>query len=127
MLFVKAKVGPSSIDGLGLIAHQFIPEGSTIWQFTPDFDVALPETSLLNLTSATREQVIRYAYRDHVKKTLLLPSDDSRFTNHADTPNTRSFNHRTIAIRDIFPGEEITASYDELCAGAVKIEADARP
>jgi len=114
MLLVRAKAGPSKIHGKGLIAQEFIPKGTAIWEFKPGFDVALPEADLEKLSPAAKDQVLYYAFLDPVTRTFILSSDDDRFTNHADQPNTWSQNHLTVAIEDIPCGEEITANYEEL-------------
>ena len=44
----------------------------------------------------------------------MLSSDDDRFTNHSDDPNTKCQGQSTFAVRDIQEGEEITNNYREL-------------
>lgn len=41
----------------------------------------------------------------------MLSSDDDRFANHADDPNTANDGDETFALRDIHPGEKITRGY----------------
>lgn len=111
MLLIYARVGKSAIHGLGLIAGQYIPAGTTIWRFTPSFDVEIPEEVMERLSPAAREQVRYYACYDAATRRFVLSSDDDRFMNHAEQPNTRSQDDSTIAIRDIEEGEEITCDY----------------
>ena len=47
MLLVHARVGVSAIHGLGLIANEFIPMGSKIWEFMPGFDLEVLELDFL--------------------------------------------------------------------------------
>lgn len=113
MLLVDAVVGPSSIQGLGLIANQFVPEGTNVWVFAEGFDIELTDEQLQRLSAAARAQALRYSYRYPGTSTHLLCGDDARFTNHSDTPNTRCRDEFTYATRDIQPGEEITSDYAE--------------
>lgn len=99
---------------MGLIAQEFIAAGTTVWSFMPGFDVRISEATLTQLSPAAKEQLLYYAYFHEKSGTLVLSSDDDRFTNHSDNPNTRIINDDVVAIRDIDPGEEITADYREL-------------
>lgn len=114
MLRVNARVGPSQIHGSGLIARELIPLGTVVWRFQPGFDVLLPATLLEALPTAVREQVQYWSFHHTKTDVYVMSSDDDRFTNHADEPNTRVDDDCTIAVRDIHPGEEITNNYNEL-------------
>jgi SET domain-containing protein len=114
MLLVKAEAAPSRIHGLGLIAREWIPAGTAVWRFTPGFDVLIRERDLRSLSEAARAYVRHYAYFHAASRSYVLSSDHDRFTNHADDPNTRPVGDRTVAVRDIGPGEEITSDYAEL-------------
>lgn len=115
MLLVNARMGPSRIHGMGLIAKQFIPAGTRVWELRPGFDVILTEEQLAELSPAAQEQVRYYCYGnyDPAQKVYILSSDDDRFTNHSDNPNTamQESGRVTVAVRDIQPGEEITWDY----------------
>jgi uncharacterized protein len=115
MLLVNARMGPSCIHGMGLIAKEFIPAGTRVWEFRPDFDLILTEEQLATLSPAAQEQVRYYSYGnyDPANRVYILSSDDDRFTNHSDTPNTAMEGsvRVTVAVRDILPGEEITWDY----------------
>ena len=113
MLHVEAQAGISTIHGIGLFAAQFIPDGTVIWRFQPGFDLELSEKDLLRLTAAAQKQVRRYAYSFPPGGRYFLSSDDDRFTNHSDTPNTHFVNGCSVAARDIQPGEELTTDYRE--------------
>ena len=114
MLLVDAKAGPSRVHGTGLIAQAFIPEGARVWAFMPGFDVLIPEDDLERLSPAARAQAIYWSYFHLATRTFVMSSDDDRFTNHADDPNTRVVGDHTVAVRDIQRGEEITNDYNEL-------------
>jgi hypothetical protein len=113
MLLINARVGPSRIHGLGLIAQQFIAQGTRVWSFQPGFDLTFDEAALLALSVAAQAQVRHYAFYDPQRRVYVLSGDDDRFTNHADEPNTREAEngYDSVAIRDIQAGEEITWSY----------------
>lgn len=114
MLLVNAKAGPSRIHAMGLIAQELIPEGTKVWQFMPGFDVLIPETFMERLSPIARVQVVYWAYFNIATRTFVLSSDDDRFTNHSDEPNTRLVEDRVVAARDIYAGEEITCDYTQL-------------
>jgi len=114
MLLVNAKAGPSRIHRTGLIAQEFIPKGTSVWEFMPGFDIALKEADLERLSPAAREQAMYWSYFHVATRTFVMSSDDDRFTNHSDDPNTRVVGDCTVAVRDIRAGEEITNDYNEL-------------
>lgn len=116
MLLVNAKAGPSGIHGTGLIAQEFIPKGTKVWRFMPEFDVLIPEAKLKGLSVESRAQVLYYAYFHLSTRTFVLSSDDDRFTKHSNEPNTRPAGDCTVAVRDIQPGEGITNDYGELAS-----------
>lgn len=111
---VKAWVGTSEIHGLGLIAHEFIPEGTVIWKLVPGFDVVLSKMELSQLSEAAQGQVIHYGFYDKNTEQYVLCADDDRFTNHSEAANSKFCGHYSVATRDIYPGEEITDNYDEI-------------
>lgn len=111
MLLIRAWVGESSIHGLGLIAHQFVPKGTVIWKLSPVFDIILTEEQFKNLPEAVRDCITRYGYFDGCNKRYVLCGDDDRFCNHSDDANCDFYGDYAIAARDIFPGDEITDNY----------------
>jgi SET domain-containing protein len=117
MLSVKTKVSPSKIHGIGLFADQKILKGTTIWEFTPGFDLKLTERDTKKLSQQARDYLMIYAYRSKKSHVWILPMDNGRYFNHSDTPNTLSTYSEdqeevvTKAIKDIEPGEEITDDY----------------
>jgi SET domain-containing protein len=59
---------------------------------------------------------LKYSYFDDRVGLYELCSDDARFFNHADDPNTASVEspaggHFDVATRDIATGEELTCDY----------------
>lgn len=116
MLLVNASAGPSRIHGMGLIARQFIPAGTTVWLLRPDFDVVMTKAQIDALSPVAQEQIRRYVYIDLETGRYILCSDDAKFMNHADRPNTSTRGKQTIALIDIPSGEELTCDYREFDA-----------
>jgi uncharacterized protein len=120
MLVIQARVGLSSIQGLGLMAQQFIPKGAVIWRYAPGFDIEISESDLSSLSPAARAQVTHYAEYFPDQRMFVLSGDDDRFTNHSDIPNTRQRGEIgqpyqiVYAAKDIAIGEEITCDYREI-------------
>lgn len=111
MLLVNATAGASAIHGIGLIAREFIPRGTRIWEYRQGFDLILTPREVESLSAVARDQVLWYAFYDQTRSAYVLSGDDDRFTNHADDPNTADDGAFTVARRDILPGEELTADY----------------
>ena len=113
MLMVSAWVGKSEIHGLGLIAQEFIPEGTIIWKFIPGFDVMLSQEEFGCLSEVSQKQVVHYGFYDDNTCNYVLSADDDRFTNHSDNANSKYCGEYAVASRNIYPGEEITDNYNE--------------
>lgn len=115
MLLVNARAGPSKIHGIGLIAQEFIPKGTRIWEWREGFDLKVSEEQFRQFSPAAQAQVRWYAYYNAAKHLWILSGDDDRFTNHADDANTNDCvegGNATVASRDIRRGEEITWNYN---------------
>jgi SET domain-containing protein len=117
MLLVKTTIAPSPIHGIGLFADQFIPHGTRIWEFTPGFDLKLSEAFLAQAPEPFDSWLHTHTYRSRQSHLYILCSDDTRFFNHSDTPNTESREMEgeqeviIVAKRDIQPGAELTDDY----------------
>jgi SET domain-containing protein len=119
MLLVQTKIGPSSINGTGLFANQFIPKGTHIWKFQPGFDLKFTKAQMDTLSKAGRDQFLKYSYIDVDSGEYVLCFDDARFFNHADEPNcieqlpSDEPDGLYVAARDIQIGEELTCDYKD--------------
>lgn len=111
MLRVKAKVGISGVEGLGLFADQFIPAGTVTWQYDEKFDPSYTEENLKDMPELNREAFLMYAYFDHERNKYVLCSDFQRYINHSNNPNVESTPDADVALRDIEPGEELVCDY----------------
>lgn len=115
MLLVETFVGPSKIEGVGVFAVQRISKGTLLWEYRPKLDLSFSKEDLEDLPVSIRSLLTRYAYPHHEAEGLLIiESDNGRFMNHADVPNT-DFKPQiaAYALTDIEPGEEITCDYRE--------------
>jgi SET domain-containing protein len=112
MLLIKTITRVSEIHGIGLFAAEYIPQGTMTWSFLEGFDLRLPRSILSELSAPAREQFQKYSYFDSGSMLYELCSDDARFFNHSDTPNTGSLSDVIdIALSDIQPGDELTCDY----------------
>ena len=116
LLLVKTKLGRSEIHGVGLFADQFIAAGTPTWVFAEGFDVKLTPDAIAQLPEHARHQCNGYCFRCTESGDYILCSDDARFFNHADLPNTHTIRqpdgrYLDVATRDIHPGEELTCDY----------------
>jgi len=117
MLYVKTKVLPSNIHGLGLFADQFIPKGTVVWKFTPGFDLKFTKEQILSFPEILQIYLYKYGWRSKKSKLYCLASDNGKYFNHSNYPNclSRHTNSEdevvTIAKKDIKNGEELTDDY----------------
>ncbi len=113
MLLIKTKIGPSTVHGIGLFADQFIPKGTTTWEYNPEFDVSYTEEQVSRMSEPAKERFFNYAYFDKDLHKYVLCLDDLRFINHKEVdPNILSTPTKDIAARDIQPGEELFCNYN---------------
>jgi len=87
-------IAESADKGRGIFSNQFIRKGSVVWKFQEDSALVLDEDSArrhyANLSPCDKKRFLEVAYGDanfadgnHV----MIPMDDSRYTNHSDEPN----------------------------------------
>lgn len=117
MLLVKTKLATSNINGIGLYATEFIPQGTVIWEFSDGVDLRYTEEAYQRLKQQYDFSVLdKYIYKSLVSGAYILCADDARFINHSKKANTidtlESAEGLTIAALDIKPGEEITSDYE---------------
>lgn len=116
MLLVKTKIAPSSIHGIGLFADEAIIRGTPIWEFKEPFDTLWSQEYVYSLPDVAKVHVLKYCARLH-NGLYLMTGDNDRFFNHSDTPNcsTDSEATKTVALTDIWPGDELTENYFSYC------------
>lgn len=125
MLLVETYLEPSEVEGLGVFAAEFIPQGTVIWTFDPAVDLVLTEAQLAERPQIYKQYIQRYAYFDRSLNAYLLDGDHARFLNHSSDPNL-DFGRGDgsgVAARDIQPGEEIFCDYSQFMEDVVLLPA----
>jgi uncharacterized protein len=117
MLYVKTIIGASEIEGIGLFADEFIAKGTVIWKFTPGFDLKFTKQEIEKFPANVQKYLEKYAWLSKKSDKYCFSSDSGKYFNHSDNPNSLSAYYEdeeevvTKAIKDIYPGEEITDNY----------------
>ena len=128
---VDTKIGPSKISGIGLFADQPIAKGTVVWKYEPLIDILLSKEEVERLSEPSKRQFYKYAYLDMKYNKYMLCGDDGRFFNHSYEPNCDDgIDDKTIAIRDIAKGEELTVNYDAFygdAKGRTELDFDVSP
>ncbi|MCB1229795.1 MAG: SET domain-containing protein [Verrucomicrobiae bacterium] len=127
---VKIEIGPSSIHGIGCFAREQIKKGQLVWQFDERFDLALKKELVDSLPLGARENLLNYAYVSKTTGDYILSSDDTKFTNHSNTPNISCHvpsgctgNELVCyATQDIEIGEEMTNDYRDFDVDPYDVE-----
>ena len=113
MLLVKTELRASSVHGLGVFAAEFIPAGTVVWEFQPDFDFRVSEESVATLPEIARAKLLHYSAK--WGGGYVISADDARFLNHSEDANLKTMDDPDcdVAIRDINIGEELFEDYTE--------------
>jgi hypothetical protein len=92
-----------------------------MWRLSRGFDLVWhpEEYAAIPMIPALRAQIDSYVYLDNKLGLYVLCTDDARFYNHSDDPNTGpgASNDFDIAYRDIEVGEEILCDYTRFAVG----------
>jgi hypothetical protein len=103
----------SEEKGYGVVATKLIPTGTITWAGDPLDQVFTPD-EIKHLPEPLQEILDTYTYRDH-DGSFILCWDHARFINHSFNSNCISTPYNfELAVRDIFPGEELTDDYGYL-------------
>jgi len=118
MMLIPTRVQPSTIHGLGLFATQFVPRGTPIWKFQPQFDHDFSPAEFAALPPLARQHTRWFCFVSKKDGHVILSGDHACFINHTLNPNTGAPPNAeppvtTIALRDIDAGEEITCNYHD--------------
>jgi hypothetical protein len=98
------EVKPSGISGRGVFACRHFRAGETVFRWDLSRRIRREDVGSL----APEE---RHFLNPFDEQFLLLVGEPERYVNHSCANNTRVEHFTDIAIRDIFPGEEITSDY----------------
>lgn len=112
MLLIPTEVRPSSIHGLGLFTLVPVKAGTLIAHWSLGFDrLFISEYHIIYPDRIATDFIKHYGYQDKGDGHWHLCTDNLRFMNHADDPNTRQDIENDYAVRDIEAGEELTCNY----------------
>lgn len=99
--------------GFGVFATQFIPKGTLTWALD-DLDQLLDPAQVQALDDERKKLVLKYSYRNQHGQYILC-WDNGRFVNHSFHANCMGTAYEVeIAVRDIYPGEQLTDDYGTL-------------
>jgi uncharacterized protein len=113
MLLVETELRRSDRHGLGVFAAQFIPAGTIVWEYREGFDTRVSRGFVEQLPPIAQRAMRHYSA--YWAGGFVISADDSRFLNHSEKPNLRTLADPDcdVAIRDIYPGEELLEDYRE--------------
>src|SRR4051812_43183203 len=99
--------------GYGVVATKLIPKGTITWAFDR-LDQVFTRQQVEQMDDIYKDILYKYTFRDN-KGCLILCWDHSRYINHSFISNciTTPYNLE-LAVRDIYPGEELTDDYGYL-------------
>lgn len=108
--YIKVKLAPSTIDGIGVFALRDIPKGQKLYIDMMPKLYNLPWDEFRNLFPEVRKELI--ARFPLIVKGSAFAYPTTRITaymNHSETPNYDAKNDVTLS--DIGEGEELTEDY----------------
>ncbi|MBT32521.1 MAG: SET domain-containing protein-lysine N-methyltransferase [Thalassobius sp.] len=96
--------------GLGIFAKTFIPEGTIVY-VKDSLEIEISPEDYAKHSDQMKDVIEKYSYIDQ-RGVHIISWDHAKYVNHCCNCNTISTAYGfEIAIRDIFPGEEITDEY----------------
>ena len=98
------------VIGSGIFANEFLPKG-TLTYVKDSLEIELSPAQFSQQDLAIQAVVDKYSYIDE-KGHYVVSWDNAKYINHCCEPNTISTGYGfEIAIKDIYPGDEITDDY----------------
>ena len=99
--------------GYGVVATRLIPKGSITW-VQDELDQVYTPLQISQMQEIARQMIDKYSFRNN-KGNFVLCWDKSKYVNHSFRSNCLSTAYDfEVAIRDIYPGEELTDDYGYL-------------
>jgi hypothetical protein len=96
--------------GYGVFATHLIPKGTIVYVKDP-LEIEIEPNDFNTYPSVLQEHIEKYSYIDE-RGIRIISWDLAKYVNHCCQCNTISTGYGfEIAIRDIYPGEEITDEY----------------
>lgn len=115
MIFIDTVVAPSTTNNLGLFAAQDIEQGTIIWKYHPSTCMIITHEQI-NVMKNSFQDALTSSIQHFgcpYKHGFLVHTDNMRYINHNDNPNTICIDDDTmIAMRYIFCGEELFEDYN---------------
>jgi hypothetical protein len=103
----------SEAIGYGVVATKLIPKGTITWVLDK-LDRTFSAGQICELDPLYQDVLAKYTYRTPQGNHILC-WDNARFVNHSSKSNCLTTAYEfEIAIRDIYPGEELTDDYGYL-------------
>lgn len=103
----------SEAIGYGVVATKLIPKGTITWAMDK-LDRTFSPQQIQELDPLYQDVLQKYTYRTPQGNHVLC-WDNARFVNHSSRSNCLTTAYEfEIAIRDIYPGEELTDDYGYL-------------
>lgn len=99
--------------GYGVVATRLIPKGTITW-VQDELDQLYTPDQVKNMQPISQQMLDKYSFRNS-QGIYVLCWDLSKYVNHSFRSNCLSTAYGfEIAVRDIFPGEELTDDYGYL-------------
>lgn len=103
----------SQEKGYGVVATKFIPRGTITW-VQDDLDQVFSRDQMTKLNPFIKKYLDTYSFTNKNGE-MVLCWDNGKFANHSFKPSCFSTPYDfEIAIKDIYPGDEITDDYGYL-------------
>lgn len=103
----------SKEKGYGVVATKLIPQGTITW-VQDDLDQIFTRDQIAKLNPFIKKYLDTYSFTNKNGE-MVLCWDSGKFVNHSFKPSCFSTPYDfEIAIRDIYPGEELTDDYGYL-------------
>ncbi|CAD0007412.1 SET domain-containing protein [Flavobacterium salmonis] len=103
----------SKEKGYGVVATKLIPKGTITW-VQDDLDQIFSRDEAANLNAFIKKHLDTYSFINKYGE-MVLCWDNGKFVNHSFKPSCFSTAYDfEIAIRNIFPGDELTDDYGYL-------------
>ena len=99
--------------GFGVFARGFLPRGTVTW-VRDTLDQVLTTAQVASFPALYHEMLDKYTFRN-AEGHYVLCWDLARYMNHSCQPSCMGTNYGfEVAVRDIYPGEELTDDYATL-------------
>lgn len=103
----------NNVVGYGVVAKKFIPKGTITW-VQDDLDQVFTAEDIKKIDPLVHTYLDTYCFTNG-RGEMVLCWDNAKFVNHSFNPSCMSTAYDfEIAIRDIYPGEQLTDDYGYL-------------